>query len=329
MVGLYVRPTPFPNLSHPHRKGWFKTRTAFSSDSTINKPYICASGQNVTLVNWVNKAWAASTPPARFPSTNLDLVTPGYMLAGTDATQDSLVGLDFYNPPLNFSQFLLGNSSTNTENPDTSVARVLAIQHHFKIRNYSRFPLCLYYCVFPAGFEPADLPTTTPLTDLSNSAYKKIVIAGVGDAGNKARVGDLNITLNIEKLFKEQYEQPPEVRGGDVPAEEAPSPWFRVAYSETASMYKTCPPGQQSFTGNTDITPQTIAHPPKLRLKMYARLDTPLFLGNTTVGIPASGDTDTNGFTIQADCNWLIEYVNMAQDVSAHRGELAYPDQTA
>lgn len=329
MVGLYVRPSPFPNLAHPHRKGWFKTKTSFSGSKTSGSPHVCASGANVSQVFWPIREWNQTTPPARTQAGSLDLVTPGYKLANESATgvDDSVVGLDYYNPPLAFSQFLLGNWSTNTASPDTAVARVLAIKHHLKIRNYSRFPLSIYYSVYPEQFTPADIPVSSPMTDQENSIYKKVVIPGVRDAGDKAKLGDINITMNLEKLFPEQYEQPPEVRGGNLNTEEAGSAWFRVHWDTAQSMMLTVPPGQASWSANTDGIQQTTAMPPQLRLKMFAKLDTPLSLGTTDAGTGTSGDTDTNGFTIQADMNWLMEYVNMAQDVTSHHGEKAYPSQ--
>lgn len=329
MVGLYVRPSPFPNLAHPHRKGWFNVDTAFSSVVTNGSPHICASGANVTEIKFPVRLWHETTPPARALSQELDITTPGYKLAGNLDTDDAVVGIDYFNPPLAFSQFLLGNWDTNTAAAATSVARVLALKHHFKIRNYSRFPLCIYYSVYPTGFEPPDMNTSSPIRDQENSIYKKVVIAGVRDAGDKGKAGDINITMNLEKLFPDQYTEPPEVRAGNLVTEEVPSPWFRVNWNTTSSMMVTVPPGQADHATPTDGTAQTVAHPPALKMKMYAKLDTPLSLGTTDAGTASNGDTDTNGFTIQASMNYLMEYVNMTQAITSHHGEKAYPSQAA
>ena len=332
MVGLYVRPAAFPNFSHPNRKGWFRTVTSFAPSVTANGPYISASGANVEPVTFATRVWNKSTAPARTTPNSLDLTTPGYMLAGTDTTQDSVVGIDHYYPPLELSRFIRVSAYGDvSDEPNSTFIRTLAVQHHFKIRNFSRFPLCIYYAVFPLGYEPEDLNTASPLQDLSHSAYKKITIPGVGDAGNKPRTGDINITMNLEKLFPEAYELPPEMKGGDTTAaaDNSESPWVRVSDNHIASQYITCPPGQSVQDTLSDTAVLDKPHSPALRLKMYSKLDTSMYLGDTLVGTATGGDTDTNGFTINASMNWLVNYVNMVQNTTGHIGTKAYPDQTA
>lgn len=332
MVGLYVRPSAFPNFSHPNRKGWFRTITAFSPTTASNGPYISASGANVEPVVFGTRVWNKTVPPGRTAPNSLDLTTPSYKLAGTDTTKDSVVGIDHYYPPLDLSRFIRVQAYGDmSDEPNSTFMRVLAIQHHFKIRNFSRFPLCIYYSVFPVGYEPEDLNTAAPLEDLSYSSYKKVTIPGVGDAGNKPRTGDINITMNLEKLFPDAYELPPEMKGGDSTgtADNSASPWVRVGDNHISSQYLTCPPGQSTQDPVLDTAVLAHTHSPALRLKMYSKLDTSMYLGDTLVGTAADGDTDTNGFTINASMNWLVNFVNMVQNTTGHIGTKAYPNQDA
>lgn len=330
MVGLYTRAAPFPNFSYPRRKGWFGTETNFSSDTATGSPHMASSGANVTRVFFAVKNWNKTAPLVRAMDGTLDLVTPSYKLAGTSTTQDAVIGIDHNNLPLALSRFIRSSAFANIAAASNSTfMRVLAIKHHFQIRNFSRFPLCIYYAVYPTGYEPEDLDTSTPLRDLQYSAYKKVIIPGVRDAGDKARKGHINLSLNLEKLFPQQYENPPNVKAGDLTSEEVPSPWMRVQWSDTIPQIITAPPGQQSPPTLTDTSPNDTPFPCGLNLKMYAKLDTDMYLGSTVPGTATSGDTDTNGFTIAANMNWLIDYVNMTQDTENHEGPKAYPDQTA
>ncbi len=287
--GLMVPARKLPNLDWPHWKKWYNTKTWLSGAFDLYEPFVAEAGQHIVSAKPAVRAWHLSTPPGRAlvdysnAYIGLDLTTPTYMLAGTtttNATGDTLVGLDYYNPPLEMAHDInsLAPHRDLYELSTTQLAlyaRVLAINHTFTVVNYSRFPLELYYAVLPWGSRFDDIEnTTTPHADLKNSQYRKVVIRGVRDAGDRGSKRDIKISANLKQLFPNEYDLPPSHHGGDTTSETAFSPWFGLRdNTSTTSMYATVPPGQSAGAGGPNL--QTTAFDnscPTLLCRFYGKL---------------------------------------------------------
>lgn len=331
MAGVYVRARPFPDIGYPHRKGWFNTKTNFSDQSSTAAMYEAPSGTNTSAVSFAQRKWSAGNAALRSVTADLDLTTPAYMLSGSNVVSDSLVGLDYHNPPLKLYEHLFAMNNINDQaGTGQSYVRTLAFNHKLHITNFHRFPLKIYYSVYPSGYVPQNLNQTTPVHDLTNSAYQCITIPPVRDGGDRGRSRTLNLTQNLQKLFVNGYEKLPfqssSVQAVDSSHEE--TPWIKTDATTTDSMYRGCPPGQRTQETPTTVSPDLSGPNPALFLKMYAQYDFPVWLGETTTTTTGDGRIDTAGFTIEGDMNWLVEYVCSKRDAVGHRGEKAYPSQS-
>ncbi len=323
-------PKPYPNLTYPSHKGWFSTKANMSPSAASAAFHVCTSGANLTLLDLAQRGWNLTTTPARATVNDYDITTPAYKLAGTTTTTDSVIGLDYMNPPIRFAEYLGGIAGVwDAGNANNAWARVLAINHKFEVRNFSRFPLELYYAVIPWGYSFQSLATTTPMDDLETTAYKKVVIGGVRDAGDRSKVGHIHLSLNMEKLFPDQYDKMPYEHSGDVITEESGSPWMKVEHATATSMYATCPPQQLTNVGSPETAALNLSPAPGLKMRVYARLQSEVDIGESAAGTNTGGDTDTNGFTIEGTFGWLMHHVIMTKVSSGHAGLEAYPNQTA
>jgi hypothetical protein len=98
--------------------------------------------------NYADAAIAPSRTSAyTTDDSGIDITTPAYMLTGTspdDTTGDSLVGLDYYNPPLKMAKdigamYRMYSGGDQTTKPFMS-CRVLAINHKLTFINYNIHP---------------------------------------------------------------------------------------------------------------------------------------------------------------------------------------------
>lgn len=332
MAGIYLRPRSFPDLGYPHRKGWFNTKTNFSEVPETASMYEAPSGVNTSGVLFSQRRWSVGAPLARNTTDSLDLTTPAYMLAGTTTTTDSLVGLDFHNPPLKLYEHLFAMNNVNDQaGTGQSYVRTLAFKHKLHITNFHRFPLKIYYTVYPSGYEPDTIGQAVPTKDLTNGPYQCIIIPPVRDGGDRGRSRTLTLTQNLQKLYVNGYEKLPfqnsNIQSADTTHEE--TPWIKTDATTTDSMYRGCPPGQRNPETPSNSVPDDNGPNPALFLKMFAQYDFPVHLGETTTTTTGDGRIDTAGFTVEGDMNWLVEYVCSKRDAVGHRGERAYPDQTA
>lgn len=331
MSGLLVRPKAYPNFDHPRHQGWFSTSAYIGASTITATGQSAGSGANPVQADFAQRDWAVGTAPARIVKPFLDLTTPAYMLAGTNSSTDSVIGLDYHSPPLKMAKYVqamdqiidAGNSGLAT-----LYQRVKAINHGFTVHNYSRFPLKLYYSVYIPEFEPPDISEGTPMQDQTYGAYRCVVVPPVKDAGDRASKRSFTISQNLEKLFPDQYELTPYTHNGNVTTERSPSPWMLVDVTTGNSMYRTCPPGQLSVDTLDVGVQKTIAVAPRLQLKMYAKLEFPVHMGQTAESGATGGEITTNNYYIQADMSWLVESVNTASQIRNHPQTKAYPDQT-
>lgn len=333
MIGYYVRPKPFPDYGYPHHKGWVNTKTNFSSDTTEAVMYEANSALNNDRISFGVRKWSAATAPARTTVQALDLTTPAYMLAGTDTAKDSLVGLDYFNPPMKLMAHYFGvnGSVYDLGVLSQSFTRTLAINHKFHFTNFHRFPLKVYYTVFPSGFEPPNLNSTDPVQDMTNSAWQCKVIPAVTDRGDRGRSGTLNIAQNLQRLYPNAYEKTPLQASStqDTAANHEAAAWFQSDATTTSSCYVSCPPGQRDQETISVSAPNPDGPNPALFIKMFAMYDFPIHMGSTATSAPSGGTIDTAGFTIEADMNWLVEHVTPRRDIKNHPGNKAYPSQAA
>lgn len=331
LSGLYAKGRPFPDISYPRRRGWFNTKTNFSGDTTTADMFLAASGGNLTKLNLAKRGWALSTPPARAAVDSLDLTTPSYMLAGSNALNDAIVGLDHYNMPLDLSNYLFALNNTNDLGArGQGFMRVLAYKHKLHFTNFHRFPLKIYYTVYTWGNEPGDLVTneTTLMPDVTNKPYYVFTVPPVKDLGDRGSKRTLDLTMNLQNLFKDAYEIPPMTTNDTTSAVDfGDTPWIQVDATTTACQYTTCPPGQIQQTVGSSIQ-NSSRFQSAVYLKMFARVDFPVNMGVASGVTPTGGQIDTSGFTIEGDMNWLVDFVNVTKNSIAHRGENAYPDQT-
>lgn len=341
--GMLVPAKPLPDLQYPHWKKWYNTKSWLSNLGTQYTPFQVEAGQHIHAANSFQRNWHVDTPPTRgvlnytVTEEGMDLTTPCYMLAGTETSNtlgDTLIGLDYFNPPLQMAKdiFSLADQRLMAVSTNQSMwCRVLAINHTFTVVNYSRFPLEMYYAVLPIGTQYEDLEVTTvPHRDLGNSQYRKIVIRGVRDAGDRGAKKDIKISANLQQIFPHQYDMPPGIHGGDTLAEFGGSPWFGVLPTQTASIMTSVPPGQTVRGDQFETASAKQEQVPALTCRFYGKLQFPMNIGTTTfTAAPTGGDTDSNSYTIHSDMSWLVEYMNVNSIATVHPGEKAYPDQVA
>ncbi len=346
---MLVPAKKLPDLNYPHYKKWYNTKSWLSSDASIYQGFATRAGQHMSPCEPIIRGWGSSTTPTRasvdYSSssiTAIDLTTPCYMLAGTsvsDLVGDALVGLDYYNPPLLMAQDIIAlGASRETYDATTPLGalfgRVLAINHTFTFVNYSRFPLEIFYAVLPYQAPYVNIESLTqPHEDLQNSQYRKIVVRGVRDAGDRGAKRDVKITANLQQIFPDAYDMPPAMHGGNVVAEAGEGPWFscRDGTGGTVSMFGTVPPGQSLLAVNPHTVSEAPAvYPPALSCRIYTKLQMPYNLGTTVwETAPDGGDMTINSYTVHTDMSWLVEYINTSSKNNVHPGEEAYPNQTA
>lgn len=341
LLAYATKPKYFPDLAHNHWVKWYNTRTylgpiADGSRSTFSVP----SSQHLGSLNPICRRWSSVTVPSRAQANasaehGLDLTTPGYKLASDDVANDVLVGVDYYNAPLEFVQDMLAlKEIASPITPDYNMyMRTIAINHTFTFVNYSRFPMEIFYQLQPNAFEFHDYATTTtPALDLSRTGMKKIIVPGVMDSGDKGVTRNLTIATSLEKLFPDCYDTEPRTHFDDsvVSAQNDASAWVLVNPASLAgsSLYATLPPGQY-VAGSGDSPTSSTRSIPGLQMRMYARIMSNFKMGATTEATGANGDIATNSLEIYANMNWKVEIVRRNGLIEGHPGPKAYPDQTA
>ena len=338
--GMLVPAKYLPNLRYPHWKKWYNTKTWLSNSSDHYNPFETGAGRHIFAANSAKRDWHEGTVPARsvinytVKEQGIDLTTPAYMLAGSDVsntTGDTLVGLDYFNPPIEMAHdvFSLGqNKNAGVLAGMNLLGRVQAINHTFTIVNYSRFPLEVYYAVLPFGSPFTDIEAASaPHADLEGRQYRKIVVAGVRDAGDKGARRDIKISANLASIFPNVYDIGPMAHGST--SVSGVGGWFGLLDTVTSSIMVTEPPGQSDVTTAYDRSSAHDQNIPALMCRFYAKLQMPMNIGITSAQTDATGgDLTINSWTLHADMNWLVEMVNVAGQGEIHPGEQAYPDQT-
>lgn len=329
-------PRWMPDLTYPRHKKWYKTSTYLSPSVGGLTPHTVYSGQHIHDIEVAERVWVdGATAGTRSLNKDIDITTPAYMLAGTTTTDasvgDSLVGLDYYNAPLLMNRDISAWTRIHgLAGADVSdfMGRVLAINHKIHFINYNKHPVRVYYAMMPVGWDFEDLESlTAPSADMRNSQYSSITVPGVLDAGDRAQSRSLNITLNLAKIFPDQYDTPPQINLGDSAGsvDISSSPWFGMYSTHTVNSL---PPGQDTAARDG----QAVANqhqPPGLRLRLAVKSLAGLNVGPTAAASGTAGTIETNGLVIKADMNWLMDMVCLTQIMSVHDGSKAYPDQTA
>lgn len=326
-----------PDLGHPRWKRWYSTQTYLSESSAKLLPVILPSGLNRKRILFATRDYDnLGAAPARNTTSEIDLTTPAYMLTGTETDEalqggDTLVGLDYYNPPLQMMrdiEVLQDRYTVGDTGVKSAVARVLAINHRFTFINYNKHPVEIYYAIVPTGFGFTDTDafnTTGPANDLRESQYRKIVIPGVLDSGDKGVTKTLDIALSLPKLFPEAYMVPPtQVHNPSKTVQpENNSPWFSVRAA--TRPYDTCPPGQSTY--NLQNNDEDQGAMPGLKMQLLGNLQTGVQVGSSSALSITTGTMDTNGVVVHARMNWLVDMVNLLQRSRWHQGSKAYPSQ--
>lgn len=345
--GLMVKAKPMPNLQYPRFTKWYNTSTYISSATATYLGHIAKAGRNFSPTTVAERHWHASTPPARVaaPHTTtsaVDLTTPAYMLGGTDgntaSTEDTLVGLDYYNPPIKLFHDIDSLDTQSDLAAGTNVSafmRVLAIKHTFTFINHSRFPLEIYWAMLPVGYLwPVPTGTFDPHVDIMAQNYKKITVPAIRDANDRSQKSSIDIDVNLKQLWPHEYDMAPGVNmsGTDAAASAANgnSPWLNIHHSTAVSTFRNIPPGQIADSSKSAPTFGTNGPTCGLRLQWWAKLQQPRDLGSTTEDADhAGGDYTGNSYDVHAKMAWLIDYMRVGHEPRIHLGEKAYPNSVA
>ncbi len=350
-TAIMAKSRPMPDLNYPRFHKWYNTSTNISSALAQYIGHDASAGRNFRNVDWCRREWHATAPPTRIvtpfsPTVAIDLTTPFYMLGGTAgntaATEDTLVGPDYYNPPIRLSKDILALqqiSDTVTANARAIFMRVKAIKHRFTFTNYSRFPLEVYYTVLPIGYKFQSLSDAAggeflPHSDMSINSYKKIVVPAVQDVNDRGQKRAIDLGMNLVKLWPEAYLLPP---GTQMTATTAAgsansnSPWISMLPgTSTESQYVNIPPGQ--IQDDAFGTPDLASNRPVagLRLQWFAKLQNPRDLGFTKeTNTNADGDFTGTNYDVHWNASWLCDIAKTTNHGSVHNGEKAYPNVVA
>ncbi len=335
-AGSLVPAKWMPDLRYPHWKKWYNTKTWMGASTDDQGGHLVRGGRHLTDVNQARRLWTRDSPgAARTVGSLIDLTTPYYMLAGTDLTNDTLVGMDYHNPPLQLAQDMgafidMNLAGTLAETHSAMVFRVLAVKHIITFQNFNRFPLEIFYAILPTGYNVnVTSSSTVPHEDMEGSGMRKFVIPGVRDVGDKSMKKELEIAFSLPEIFPWAYAKEAGHTNSDATTSVDNSPWVVINKDSgsTDSWYSTVPPGQ--ITANIQDPDLAVYQAiPSLNLRMFSKLQIPLNVGVTTEAEGTGGDVTTNNFYIHWDSSWLCEMVSRHRHTGqAHPGPKAYPSQ--
>lgn len=348
--GIMVPAKKMPDLRYPHYVGWYRTIVPLSSDPTIYTGHAVTAGRNITDVPFVQRRWHVNVPPARTAdafdaNVAMDITTPFYMLASTIGSaagvEDTIIGPDYYNLPLRLNQDLEAMNQVAELDEAASeplYIRTIALNHKFHFTNYSRFPLEIYYCVLPVGYEfnvmSSPVATMTIMDDMSgHQTFKKIVIPAVRDAADRGKKRTIDLSISMKSLFPDAYDMlpgPELTASTQTTSTDSRSPWIAVRPgTSTESVMSNIPPGQVENEVWTSPTLASSRPHAGLRLQWYAKLQNPRDLGITTDAAGTGGDYVGNNYDVIADCSWKVEILRTTSFNHPHTGEKAYPSQVA
>ena len=346
MAGTMVRAKKMPNFRWPRYQKWYSTQTWLSADEAKYAGHQASGGRNFQDTAFSDRSWHVDTPPTRVSSAMsatraMDITTPFYMLSGTAgataSTEDTLVGPDYYNPPLEMYQdiaALAQHSKFGVSQYQTMFMRILAIKHRFTFTNYSRFPLEVFYQILPIGFNFDVISGAfTPHDDMTSQTFKRIVVPAVRDAADRGQKNTVDIAVNLKQMFPDEYDMPPGPEMTSTTAAlsvDSRSPWIGVEPNATTiATFRNIPPGQ--IADDSFSTPDLAKSGPRAGLRMvwYAKLQQPRDIGITTEGSATGGDFVGNNYDVHANCAWLADFVNVNAADQIHLGEKAYPNQAA
>lgn len=337
-----------PDLRYPRFKKWYNTTTWISRTPGTYLGHIAKGGRNFYPTSISERDWHLTAPPTRstsvFDATQaFDLTTPAYMLADTDGatatTEDTLVGLDYYNPPIDLYQdaaALNAMSKLGNNNHKYLFARVLAINHQFTFQNNSRFPLEIYYTILPVGYLFNVMPDQyTGHNDMVTHTFKKIVVPAIQDANDRGQKRTIDVKVNLQAMFPDLYQMKPGIAmtGTTVGTStiHGYSPWLSCDPSATANaFFRNVPPGQ--FGNDAHSTPDLSTTGPVagLRMQWYAKLQQPRDVGLTTEDADHSGgDYTGNNYDVHLRASWLVDLCKTGNLDNPHLGEKAYPNNVA
>lgn len=337
-----------PDLMYPRYEKWYNTTTYISSSLSTYLGHAAAAGRNFTTPSVAQRLWHVNTPPARiltpFSAVDaVDITTPAYMLAGLQVTdpetfEDTLVGLDYANPPLKMQKDIASLDQafdTLIANGATLFGRVLAIKHKFTFSNFSRFPLEVYWAILPVGHiwtTPTGL--FQPHVDIMSQNYSKIVVPAVRDANDRSQKRTIDIAVNLKKLWPNEYNMRPGVNMSGTTAGgssgNSNSPWFGLHNSTTSAIIRNFPPGQVADDSKSTPDLNVAGATCGLRLQWFAKLQNPRDLGFTTEDADHSGgDFTGNNYDVHANMSWLVDMMRVGLHPLIHQGEKAYPSTAA
>lgn len=342
IASMLQRPWRFPNLHHSRWRDWVTTETNLSPLATDVVPFTPQTGPFLTDLQFCKRDWALTgAAPARVYTPEFDLTTPFYKLGSVTSANGS-VGPDYFNMPLKLHRFFKDMSNhfevLDDGNADTvnHVMRVLAFKHVFEFTNYSRFPLEIYYSVYPLGYNPkAPVFTATSIVKEGEygHGYMKKTIPGVLDANDAPKKDTIELSLSLSQLFPAVYDTQPSWRQDGASWRGNNGPWISVGdiplgtATAGTSLYRSAPPAYlqeySSFGPHAEIVNQSEI--PALFVQFKYRLKQPLTIGTAITGTDANAETTTNGFTAKVKSSWLVDTMMVTPDSLDHTGNKAYP----
>lgn len=347
--GLMVKAKSLPDLMYPRYQKWYNTSTYISTSVATYLGHPAAGGRNFAPTIIAERFWDQTNPPSRVLTTlsataAMDITTPAYMLAGLQTTgqsttEDTLIGLDYSNPPIRMFKDLSAlqrHADLDTATRQDMFVRVLAIRHKITFVNHSRFPLEIYWAMLPVGHKFPD-PTGqfAPHVDIMAQTYSKITVPAIRDAGDRGQKNSIDIDVNLKKLWPHEYDIAPgnNMAGADATAalDNANSPWMSTEPGSSAqAMISSFPPGQLATDAQSTPDFQLSGSTCGLRLQWFAKLQNPRDLGVTTEDADhAGGDYTGNNYDVHANMGWLCDIMRVGTNPAIHAGLLAYPSTAA
>lgn len=356
---MYRRPHEWParkwvNNDYPRFEAWFDNDTYLGPDTDTLRPHPVSSGAHMSPITIARREWDAGAPPTRSAAAPFYLGWPYEKLAGTtitDLTGDTNVGPDWYHFPrrmfkavYDWAQLVHRRLSAEGFPATEGYLRCLAYKHTFRVYNYNRHPVRLYYVVGEnflgaSNMLSAVASTTAPL-DMSRYNIAHIDIPGVLDAGDQPQFTDLVVKRNMAGQYPEVYKlEPSEPVLGTI-TDGVGTSWVEMKPLGTLSttisnILQAKPPQLQDL--NVDDTGfeaenSKMAH----HIEFGARLLTGLNVGNTDSTIGTGGTVATNGIVLRVKSAWKMEWiaargtVGVGENVhNALQRAKAWPAQTA
>lgn len=336
----------WPNVLYPRFEKWYTNSTWLSPDTTRNILFSARAGENWTQVEYTRRHHAVDNSTSRTVVGSFYPAWPYEKLLGTDAANDSIVGVDHMHLPLELYRDLhiwaLANFDSTELDSATAIAaiRCLAWKHTFTFGNNSKHTMIVAYRAVPdhgIGATAASLDPTLP-QDIRAMGFQFLYVPGVEDSGDRTRRRSFTLTQNMAKDFPDFYASNSTYNDTWYGVNEALfTPWVPVRLPGTAIANPLARVPPTLFTPSTgpagsDVKDYVMSTP----VEMYVKYLCPVNVGVTSNGSGStSGELDGNGFSVHVSSAWKMEWVART---SGHDGDYpvtsgarakAYPSQAA